>query len=79
MAGRTDTPSIWKEVPNARSVAKKCSKCRNDVNFYLGSAVTGTYIAGFIPVFQYRYYALKCPICIYFEPIDKITAKALRR
>ena len=61
----------WKRVQGSRKLKKQCPRCGNLVEFVL-LYDTETF-AWIIPI--NRVYALKCPICVYWE---KATA-AVRR
>jgi hypothetical protein len=70
----------WRRVEEARTVRKKCPRCHNEVDFFLGSdTALGIAIFTFVVVSLKNKYALKCPICIHYDEIDKIQARVLMK
>jgi len=69
---------LWKDVPESKITEKECPRCHNTVGFRL---VTDSVGIGWenTPFFveTKRYYAIHCPICIYYELLTKKAAKHL--
>jgi len=80
MGGWMESDPNWKKVRSARSVPKDCPRCHNRGNFELVTDAEGISFGGLFTILPLkRYYALKCPICIHYEPIPHDRARELRQ
>lgn len=80
MGGWMESDPDWKRVRNSRTVTKQCPRCHNRGSFELVTDADGISLGGLLLLLPMkRYYALKCPICIYYESISTSQARELRR
>lgn len=80
MGGWSDSDPNWKKVGGAKKVPRSCPRCKNSVEFELVSDSAGISLYGLASTLipMKRYWAIKCPICIYYEPITSQEAKELK-
>jgi predicted nucleic-acid-binding Zn-ribbon protein len=68
----------WKPLPNSKRVSKQCPRCRNITDFELVYDVEGLGIENTIFFLKTKtFYAIHCPICVYYQDVSKSTAMEL--
>lgn len=67
---------MYRAVKRAKIVHKKCPRCNNSVEMYLARD-RALVVPLFAKLNLLSPYMLKCPICIYAEPLTNQQARSL--
>lgn len=68
--------ATYRAVKRGRSVHKQCPRCHNNVDMFLARD-RGVLVPIFTKIKLLSPYMLKCPICIYVEPLTNQQAYSL--